>query len=106
MSTSPAGGLQLAAVLADVRREIVAAATAAQGDDLRFEVSSVRVDLSVAFERTRGGSGGVKLWVVEAGAEASVTRGTTHVLSVELSPLSVASGRKPFVGGRGDPDEE
>jgi hypothetical protein len=105
VTTTPVAGLQLAAVLADVRREIVEAARQAQYDDIRFEVASVRVDLTVALERSAGGKGGVKLWVLEAGAQASAGRTTTHTLSLELSPTSLRTGAHPWVNDTAQGEE-
>ena len=99
-------GFDLSEVLADLRRQMTAAAVAGKDEDLRFEVSSVRVDLSVALERVRTGKGGIKLWVLEAGAESARSRAASHTISIELCPVSTASGAKPWVAGAAHDDEE
>jgi hypothetical protein len=97
--------LDLVEVLGKVREEIARAERAASGEDVRFAVSSVRVELSVAIEKSATGKGGVKFWVVEAGAEATHKNMTTHVLAFDLEPTSASTGRSPRVSGMAFDDE-
>ena len=46
----------------------------------------------MAIEKSATGKGGVKFWVVEAGAEAARKNTTTHLLAFDLQPTSVGDG--------------
>jgi hypothetical protein len=105
MADSPIPHLDLVEVLGNLRDEIGRAERAAAGKDLRFTFSSVRVELSVAIEKSATGKGGVKFWVVEAGAEAARRNTATHLLAFELQPTSTATGRSPRVSGSAIEDE-
>jgi hypothetical protein len=97
--------LDLAEVLGKVRAEIARAERAASGENVRFAVSSVRVELTVAIEKSVTGKGGIKFWVVEAGTEAARKNTTTHLLAFDLQPTSVATGHRPHVSGAAFDDE-
>ncbi len=105
MSETTARSLGLTEVLTDLRDEISRAAQAAQHDDLRFAMSSVTVNLTIAIEATRTGTAGINVWVVQATGERASTNSQTHQLSLELKPLSVASGQSPWVDGEADQNE-
>jgi Trypsin-co-occurring domain 2 len=98
--------LDLVEVLGDLRAEIGRAEQAARGKAIRFSFSSVRIELSVAIEKTATGKGGVKFWVVEAGAEAARKNTTTHLLAFDLQPVSSDTGRSPWVSGAPVDDDE
>lgn len=78
----------MAEAIEALRVELGAAADAAKGKDLRFEVGRVNVELEVVSERVTQGSGGLKFWVVELGAQRSRSDGRTHRVTVELTPQS------------------
>lgn len=105
MTDSPIPGLDLVEVLGNLRQEIGRAEEAAVGSDVQFSFSSIRVELSVAIEKSATGKAGVKFWVVEAGAEAARKNTATHLLAFELQATSRTTGRSPRVSGAALDDE-
>lgn len=83
--------ISLAEAINALRRELAAASQSAKGQDLRFQVDKVTVELEVVSEKVTQGSAGVK-WVVEVGAQRSHSDGHTHRVTVELTP-KIGSGR-------------
>jgi hypothetical protein len=53
---------------------------------LTFKVGKVSVEFSGELKSVRGGGGGVKFWVVSAGAKLEGTRGAGHKVTIELIP--------------------
>lgn len=92
------GLVTLSEAIGELRRELSAAVAKAQGEDIRFEVGEVSIELTVAVERELAGAGGVKFWVVNAETSASSTRSTTLALTVPLTPRSSSGG--PLLTGR------
>ncbi|MEV5069573.1 hypothetical protein MRBLMI12_001149 [Microbacterium sp. LMI12-1-1.1] len=86
------GSVSLADAIGELRRELAEAVTKAQDEEIRFEVGEVSIELSVVVERELGASGGVKFWVVNAGANASSTRSATVALTVPLTPRDAGGG--------------
>ncbi|MEV0624001.1 trypco2 family protein [Nonomuraea sp. NPDC050404] len=71
--------------LDEIRRE-------GRSEDIRFGVDAVEIEFAVAVTRKGGLDGKVKVWVIEAGANASLEKTTTHRVSVTLAP-STKNGR-------------
>ncbi|MFI6276608.1 trypco2 family protein [Streptomyces sp. NPDC050988] len=57
---------------------------------VRFELGPVEIEATVAVDRSRGGSGKVRFWVVEANADMSTSTTQTHRITVTLQPVLVA----------------
>lgn len=88
----------LAEAIDALRTELTAAAEAAKGQDLRFQVDKVTVELEVVSERTTQGGAGVK-WLVEVGGQRSHSGGHTHRVTVDLIPKT---GSGPLYTGDGE----
>ena len=86
------GPIELSAAVRAIRQELVRAAADGEGEDIRFEVGPIQLELTVELTRETGAKGGVRAWVVEAGADTRTTRGTTHHLSFALTPRSATTG--------------
>lgn len=87
--------VSLSDAIAVVRDELRRAQDAGRGDDVRFSVGSVEVELSVAVERKTGGEVSVKvLNVFSLGGKGERSRGNTNRVTVVLNPLGV--GGAPF----------
>lgn len=85
-------GMQLADAVEAVRAGLMEGAVRGAGADVRFEVGEIHMEFAVQLQRTRTGRGGVKAWIVEAGAEAARTSGSTHTVSLTLHPKSATGG--------------
>ncbi|PBC82041.1 MULTISPECIES: trypco2 family protein [unclassified Streptomyces] len=64
--------IELASVIGDLREELEQAVAAAEGAELRFELGTIELEVSVALERTGHAGAKVRFWVVESGADATV----------------------------------
>jgi Trypsin-co-occurring domain 2 len=80
------GGMELAAVLTQLRAELNEAMRDAQGERLRFELGPVEVSLAVTVGREAKPGAKVRFWVVEAGAEATISRESVQHVKLVLSP--------------------
>ena len=106
--------IELADVIADLRDELDAARRRGAGEDLRFELGPVELEVSVAVQKGADGNAKVKFWVVELGADGKVSSTATQRIKLTLNPrLTVAaaaaespmSDRSPFIAGVAEEDE-
>ncbi len=88
----PVTGVELADAVEAVRVGLIDAAARADGLPLRFELGDIQMEFTVEVRRDARVKGGVRAWVVEAGAEAGASRGRTHRVSFTLRPVR-ADGR-------------
>lgn len=98
--------IELAELIRDLRDELNEAMAAAPATGLRFEMGPVEVEVSVAVDKSVGGSGRAKFWVVEAGSDGKVTRTSAHRVTMTLIPRLPDSAAVPYVSGPEKPDEE
>ncbi|POX42383.1 hypothetical protein C3486_05070 [Streptomyces sp. Ru73] len=98
--------IELANVIRNLRQELEQAVTAAEGEQLRFALGPIELEMSVALERTGHAGAKVRFWVVESGAEA--TRGTvsTQHIKLTLQPTLRGSDDSPYVGALAEADEQ
>jgi hypothetical protein len=94
--------MDLADAVEAVRQGLMAGAARGADSTLRFEVGEIRMDFAVQLQRVRTGRGGVKAWVVEAGADTSRTSAATHTVSFTLRPMDAVTGRAPVIGAPDD----
>ncbi|MFI5556635.1 trypco2 family protein [Streptomyces sp. NPDC051738] len=85
--------IELADVVGSVRDGLVAAASRGAGNGLRFELGEIQMEFTVEVRRDARARSGVKAWVVDAGAEAGVSRAHTHKVSFTLKPRNTATGQ-------------
>jgi len=85
--------IELADVVGSVRDGLVEAASRGAGNGLRFELGEIQMEFMVEVRRDARARGGVKAWVVDAGAEAGVSRAQTHKVSFTLKPRDTATGQ-------------
>lgn len=78
--------LELSELISELRTELQTAIADGAGQDLRFALGPVELEVTVAAEREGGPSGKVRIWVLEAGAERKRTQGSTQHLKLTLTP--------------------
>ncbi|MEV5548635.1 trypco2 family protein [Streptomyces sp. NPDC052309] len=91
----------LAEAITDLRRELQDAMAAGQGEQLKFELDSVVLELEVTLSTGAGAGAKAGFWsVLTAEATADHRRGSTHRLTLTLTPrLSDApDGQRVRVG--------
>lgn len=73
------GPITLADMITSVRAELK-----------RAEIEGHGLELVVTAEHSATGGGGIKVWVIEAGADATAKKGQSHKVKVKLKPTSGA----------------
>jgi Trypsin-co-occurring domain 2 len=84
-----------------LRRELVAAVAEGEGEQVRFALGPVELELQVEMARERGGEGGIKFWVVSLGGKGSRSSGATHTVRLSLTPTLAADADRdvPLIVG-------
>ena len=100
------GGLELASVIRQLRAELNEAMDEAEGERLRFELGPVELSLTVTVGREATPGAKIRFWVIEAGADAKISREAVQDIKLVLSPLDTKAtlgpdGKPvpPLVGG-------
>jgi len=94
MSERPQDGIALTGLLDALRAELVEAQKIAQGQDLKFRLGNIEVELQVAVTSEDEVGGGVKFWVFNADAKEKLARQSIQTIRLQLTPE--AGGRKPL----------
>ncbi len=95
----------LADTIAAVRRELSSAQAAGQGQPVQFRTGPVELEFEVAVTRTRGGEGGVQIWVLTLGGKLERGREATQRIKVTLHPVNPDTGRDAQIAdARRDPE--
>jgi hypothetical protein len=98
--------IPLADLVAALRQELTIATTRAQGQDIRFTVGDIELELNVGVSRDKSAEGGVQFWVFTLGGKADRTDTTTHTIHLTLHPHAPTeasleiSGSTPQLPGR------
>jgi Trypsin-co-occurring domain 2 len=83
-------------LVTDLRRELQRAADEGRGENLRFTVDRIEVELELGIVADASVSGAVKFLVFELGTEASRERHGRHKFKLEMTPTR--EGRRLEVG--------
>ena len=89
--------VELAQVISQLRQELSAAMR--EGEDLRFELGPVELELTVAVSKEAGPNAKVRFWVVELGADAMVASQATQRITLTLDPRRRGVAGKPVISG-------
>jgi hypothetical protein len=84
------GGVELAAVIRQLREELNEALGDAEGQRLRFELGPVELSLTVTVGREATPGAKVRFWVVEAGVDTTVSREAVQEIKLVLTPRDTA----------------
>jgi hypothetical protein len=74
-------------VVRQLRTELDEALADAEGERLRFELGTVELSLRVTVGRAAEPGARVRLWVIEAGADAHISREAAHEVRLVLTPV-------------------
>jgi hypothetical protein len=91
--------VELAQVIGQLRRELSAAMRDGEGEDLRFELGPVELELTVAVSKEAGPNAKVRFWVIELGAEGTVASQATQRITLTLDPRRRGVAGKPLIAG-------
>jgi hypothetical protein len=72
-----------------VRNELLEAKRLGEGTEMPFDVGDIEIEFSFTLTKERSAQGGVKVWVLEAGASGTSGSATVHKVTVGLSPKSL-----------------
>ncbi len=107
------GGLELASVVRQLRAELNEAMDESEGERLRFELGPVELSLTVTVGREATPGAKIRFWVIEAGAEAKISREAVQDIKLVLTPVDVRAplgpdGKPvpPLIGGRQQQGED
>lgn len=82
MSTEPR--VSLANAIGALRAELAKAMAAGVGEDLRFRIADIELELSAELGREGGGNLGTNLWFVKVGADAKLQSANTQRILLRL----------------------
>jgi hypothetical protein len=92
--------ISLADAIAELRAELSRARRAATGQDIRFSVEEIEVELSLEFGATRSAGGGFKVFsFVDLSGKLGASNKAAHKLKLKLTvdpPLTVFAGVAEF----------
>jgi hypothetical protein len=94
------GPIGLREAVAALRADLSASIRDSAGEDLRFEVGEITLQLQVEVERVAEGRAGIRFWVVDVGGGGSRSTRSTHVVTVPLRPRTGTGA--PVLTGSGD----
>jgi len=95
-----AAGLPLADFIGALRAALRTAALA-KDPQLQFNIGPVTVEFTLMTHHEGSGKAGIRFWVVEAGASASVANESTQKVTLALTPMT-ASGEPWQVADEAD----
>lgn len=78
--------IELAEAIGELRDQIELAMKAAEDKALRFGLGPVELELKVELAQKATANGRVKAWVIEAGADGSLSRNSVHTVKLVLHP--------------------
>ena len=91
--------IELAEVVRQLRLELDRARAVAEGEDLRFELGPIELEVTVGLEAVGGAKVKVRFWVVELGGDARATSTSTQRIKLTLHPTA-GDSTAPGDGGR------
>ncbi|MCA2642808.1 MULTISPECIES: trypco2 family protein [unclassified Microcystis] len=83
-----------------LRVELSKSILAAEGEQIRFEVGEIELEVQFVVEQSKEGKGGLKFWVVEMGGGVTNKDTITHRIKIPLKPFG--KDGKPVLTGSDD----
>jgi hypothetical protein len=81
------GPISLASAIGDLRDELLRAVQNGAGKPLQFHLKPIEMEFKLAITRSDEAHGGVKFWVIDAGAKGSYENALTHTIKLTLEPV-------------------
>ena len=86
--------IPLAEMIETLRQELELAQIHGVARPVAFGVEKVELELKIAISRKAKGEGGIKFWVLSAGATAEGGRESVHTFKLTLSPLDAETKKR------------
>jgi hypothetical protein len=67
-----------------------------EGEELRFVLGDIDLELQLEVSREEKGDAGIRFWLVSLGGSVDVSRGATHTVRLKLTP-ETKGGETPRV---------
>ncbi|MFM6060451.1 MAG: trypco2 family protein [Microcystis aeruginosa] len=83
-----------------LRVELSKSILASEGEQIRFEVGEIELEVQFVVEQSKEGKGGLKFWVVEMGGVVTNKDTITHRIKIPLKPIW--KDGKPVLTGSDD----
>lgn len=83
--------IPLASAIRALRAELQEAIGVGHGEELRFALGPVELELQVQAASEGGGEAAIKFWVVSIGAKGARSSEATHTLRLSLTPVRVGA---------------
>lgn len=83
-----------------LRVELSKSILASEGEQIRFEVGEIELEVQFVVEQSKEGKGGLKFWVVEMGGGVTNKDTITHKIKIPLKPIW--KDGKPVLTGSDD----
>ena len=81
--------LELADVITALRKELIKAQQDGDGENIRFNVNNVEVELETVVTKEADGKLGIKFWVVEANAGGKYQNASKQKIKLSLEAVEV-----------------
>ena len=78
--------IELSDLIREVRQQLTTAAAEAAGEAVQLELGPVEIEVTVAVTRAAAGSGGIRIWVLDAEAEGRLASSHTQRITLTLQP--------------------
>jgi hypothetical protein len=105
-------GIELASLVRQLRAELDEALADGEGERLRFELGPIELSLTVTVGREATPGAKIRFWVVEAGADARISREAVQGIKLVLTPRDMKAEpgpdgglASPLIGGQELPGE-
>jgi hypothetical protein len=92
--TDSATEIPLAEMIETLRQELEVAQIRGVARPVAFGVEKVELELKMAITRKARGEGGIRFWVLSAGASAEGGRESVHTFKLTLSPLDAETKKR------------
>lgn len=79
--------IPLASAIRVLRAELQEAVRSGAGEELRFALGPVELELQIEAASEGGGEAGIKFWLLSAGAKGSRSSQSSHTLRLTLTPV-------------------
>ena len=90
--------VELSSLIKSLRSELTKAQKEGEGQDLRFTVDSIELELQVTTTGRAGGEGGVKFWVFNAKGKVDVSKASMQKMKLSMKLAESEDGTTPLIG--------
>lgn len=79
-------GIELRAVVDQLREELTSLTQTAAGEELQFVVEAIELELKVGVTKTAGADAKAKFWVLEVGGKGEYKADETQTVKLKIKP--------------------